>query len=74
MDCYPWDGCEWSEPSENIKQELYVVEGERGEREMRSPRVNWIYSWLCSTPAEGLLSDLMHGSLLFEGVRDEWGF
>lgn len=33
LDCYPWDGCEWSEPSENIKQELYVEEGERGKRD-----------------------------------------
>lgn len=67
LQCYPWDGYEWSQPSKNIKQELYVVEGKRG---MRSPGVNWIYSPLCLTPAQGLLSGLMRRSLLFKGVPD----
>lgn len=52
LQCYPWDGCEWSEPRKNIKQELYVVERNRG---MRSREVNWIYSLLCSTLCTGIL-------------------
>lgn len=33
--------------------------------------MNWIYSLLYLTPAQGLLSDLMHRSLLFKGEHVE---
>lgn len=38
---------------------------------MRSPGVNWIYRPLSFTPTQGLLSGLMHRSLLFKGVHDD---